>query len=138
MNKAITLKRRLLVQVLVGVAFYANGIPRSVFASLENKLVLDDTFFKELSINANRLKKFAGTYLAPILANATQNEIEYEIFGAALGKHNQQKMKTYIKRKIANDFNTENTIVVDGWVLSKTEVQIWYIYYLSPVFILPR
>ena len=131
MKGKISLRRRKLNILLLGLGVGDNAFSKhleninSDIHSLKVK-----PFFKNLEINFQSLEYYINLYVELSLNRADANNIEHELFDFESEWNDENKIAEKIQAKIKEDFISGHTLSVDGWVLSKYEFEIWYLYYL--------
>ena len=130
-DRAHAANRRKLLLILAGLGISANA-PASqwLLGVTAAGGPIDNSLFASLNIDFTSLKQVIETYLATKPAATNREALAREIFGDGKAWENAETTIAFVRTKIADDFVARNTVSIDGWVLSKTEVQMWFVYYL--------
>ena len=89
-------------------------------------------FFGNFRVDARTLEQFVGTYLGEHPEEADADRLEQLLFADRLPGSTIGEDKLGIVDMIEKDFETDDTVIADGWILSRTEVRLWaWMYELS-------
>ncbi len=130
MNGSRGVNRRQLLQLLASVGITASVLGGYALAASSKKVVLDRSFFQNLEIDLEKLERYVALFDESTDGSLNQEDLEAEIFGRSLSRLGTAEMKRLLKSRIASDFTQGQTVRLDGWVLSRTEVQVWAVYLL--------
>jgi hypothetical protein len=89
-------------------------------------------FFGDFSVDAQLLERYVGPYLAAHPDEADADHLEQLLFADRLAGSTIGEDKLSLADRIERDFQADDTVIADGWILSRTEVRIWaWMYELS-------
>jgi len=116
-------RRSFVITIILGLL----GIAAFPFISLirnndKNKVF---THPKILSLLCDRstIEMLGCTYLKLKPAERNDTVLKQLLLGTSLGGQDMPTIESHIEKRIKNDFDADNIVVVEGWVLSITEAR---------------
>ena len=127
--------RRQVLKLVTAIALLG---PAPALRAATQRQALDASFFTGFELDPQLVREL----LAPLWASgelprdaralAATIAADTAIDGAAMDSAaNSAALRTRIRAQIAADFSSGNTVIVGGWILSRTETRVWALYALT-------
>lgn len=122
MDKWPKLDRRQFVVLVsaLGLALGAGGVATGVLVFSGGNPLLPG-----FRLDPDALRHIAEKYFASQPKEKSAEFLERELLAAVAASGAGTSLVEAIAAAVRRDFATGNTVVVDGWVLSRTEVRLW-------------
>ena len=116
----LTRRQVIAIVLALGGTLGLSSVATKVLVASKRSILIPD-----FRIDPNALRYIAEKYFDSYPAERSAQYLKSQLLEAVAARAADESMAQAIAANIRSDFEKRDTVVLDGWLLSRTEVRLW-------------